>query len=206
MSYLSNLLGESYKEGMTEEEISAALESAKVGTKEVVDNTADLDKLKSQLSKANAEAADYKKQLRSRQSADEAAAADQKALMDKLTQENTDLKRSIALADKQTKLLSMGYDEKLAAETAAAMVDGDMDTVMKNQTTFIESQKKLIKADAMKNTPRPAAGSDNAGSADGMTLDRFRKLSSKERFAWANENPEEYKAMYSGDTNSGGNE
>lgn len=206
MSYLSDLLGKSYKEGMTEEEISTALETAKVGAKEVVDNTADLDKLKNQLSKANAEAADYKKQLRSKQSADEAAAADQKAMMEKLTQENTDLKRSIALADKQTKLLSMGYDEKLATETATAMVDGDMDTVMKNQTTFIESQKKLIKADAMKNTPRPASGSDNTGSADGMTLDRFRKLSSKERFAWANDNPEEYKAMYSGDTNSGGNE
>ena len=86
--------------------------------------------------------------------------------MDKLTQENTDLKRSIALADKKTKLVAMGYDEKLADSTAIAMVDGDMDTVMKNQATFNESREKAIRAEQMKKTPRPAAGSDGTGSMD----------------------------------------
>ena len=72
MSYLSDLLGEAYKEGMTEEEISTALQTAGAGQS----NTAELDKLKAQLSKANSEAADYKKQLRGKQTADEAAAYD----------------------------------------------------------------------------------------------------------------------------------
>ncbi len=160
MSYLSDLLGDSYKEGMTEEEISTALQAASAGQS---NNDAEINRLKAQLSKANSEAADYKKQLRGKQTADEAAAAEQKATMDKLTQENADLKRSIALADKKTKLVAMGYDEKLADSTAIAMVDGDMDTVMKNQATFNESREKAIRAEQMKKTPRPASGSETDG-------------------------------------------
>lgn len=162
MSYLSDLLGEAYKEGMTEEEISTALQTAGAGQS----NTAELDKLKAQLSKANSEAADYKKQLRGKQTADEAAAAEQKAAMDKLTQENADLKRSFALSDKKAKLITMGYDEKLADSTAVAMVDGDMDTVMANQAKFNESREKAILAELMKKTPRPAAGSEGTGGMD----------------------------------------
>ena len=162
MSYLSDLLGEAYKEGMTEEEISTALQTAGAGQS----NTAEIDKLKAQLSKANSEAADYKKQLRGKQTADEAAAAEQKAAMDKLTQENADLKRSFALSDKKAKLIAMGYDEKLADSTAVAMVDGDMDTVMANQAKFNESREKAIQAELMKKTPRPATGSEGTGGMD----------------------------------------
>ena len=157
MSYLSDLLGTAYKEGMTEEEISTALQAVRDN------NEAEVNRLKAALSKANGEAADYKKQLRNKQTDDEANAAAQKEEHDKLVQENTELKRSIALSEKKAKLLSMGYDEKLADETAAAMVDGDMDKVMANQSIYLEVQKKTIQADHMRGTPRPAAGADNQG-------------------------------------------
>ena len=161
MSYLSDLLGKSYKEGMTEDEISAALETVGQG------NEAEVNRLKAALSKANSEAADYKKQLRTKQTDDEAAAAAQKEEHDRLVQENADLKRSMALSERKAKLLAMGYDENLADETAAAMVDGDMDKVMANQSKYLEVQKKNIQADAMRKTPRPAAGDDgNGGSMD----------------------------------------
>ena len=161
MSYLSDLLGKAYKEGMTEDEISAALETVDQ------DNEAEVNRLKAALSKANSEAADYKKQLRTKQTDDEAAAAAQKEEHDRLVQENADLKRSMALSERKAKLLAMGYDESLADETAAAMVDGDMDKVMANQSKYLEVQKKNIQADAMRKTPRPAAGDDgNGGSMD----------------------------------------
>lgn len=161
MSYLSDLLGKAYKEGMTEDEISAALETVGQG------NEAEVNRLKAALSKANSEAADYKKQLRTKQTDDEAAAAAQKEEHDRLVQENEDLKRSMALSERKAKLLAMGYDESLADETAAAMVDGDMDKVMANQSKYLEVQKKNIQADAMRKTPRPAAGDDgNGGSMD----------------------------------------
>ena len=104
MSYLSDLLGTAYKEGMTEEEISTALEAVRDN------NETEVTRLKTALSKANSEAAEYKKQLRAKQTDDEANAAVQKEEHDKLVQENTDLKRSIALSEKKAKLLSMGYD------------------------------------------------------------------------------------------------
>lgn len=160
MSYLSDLLGKAYKEGMTEDEISAALETVGQG------NEAEVNRLKAALSKANSEAADYKKQLRTKQTDDEAAAAAQKEEHDRLVQENADLKRSMALSERKAKLLAMGYDESLADETAAAMVDGDMDKVMANQSKYLEVQKKNIQADAMRKTPRPSAGDDGNGSED----------------------------------------
>ena len=160
MSYLSDLLGKAYKEGMTEDEISAALETVGQG------NEAEVNRLKTALSKANSEAADYKKQLRGKQSEDEANAAAQKEEHDRLAQEYADLKRSIALSERKEKLLAMGYDESLATETATAMVDGDMDKVMANQSKYLEVQKKAIQADHMRKTPRPAAGSENTGGTD----------------------------------------
>lgn len=166
MSYLSDLLGKAYKEGMTEDEISAALETVGQG------NEAEVNRLKAALSKANSEAADYKKQLRTKQTDDEAAAAAQKEEHDRLVQENADLKRSMALSERKAKLLAMGYDESLADETAAAMVDGDMDKVMANQSKYLEVQKKNIQADAMRKTPRPAAGDDG----DGGSMDYAKKI------------------------------
>lgn len=211
MSYLKDLLGDSYKEGMTEDEISSALETLKAGKQ--TDNSAEVEKLKAQLSKANSEAADYKKQLRSKQSDEETKAAETAENMKKLTEENASLKRNIAISQRQAELISMGYDKKLAESTATAMADGDMDTVMKNQTAFIDAQKKQIEADAMKGTPRPKSGSEQGAGANGMTHDCFRKLSLKERFEFAKNHPDEYKELYEEGTdskesteNTGGNE
>ena len=93
MSYLSDLLGTSYKEGMTEEDISNALEKLNKNS------TSEADKLKIQLSKANSEAAEYKKQLRAKQTDDEAAAAETKAAIEKLMAENAELKKSMDIAN-----------------------------------------------------------------------------------------------------------
>lgn len=160
MSFLSDLLGDAYKEDMTADEISAALEAKKKS------EDTEVAKLKNALSKANSEAAEYKKQLREKQTDDEAAEAARKELEEKLQKENTELKRSIALSERKASLLSIGYDAELAEQTATAMVDGDMETVIKNQSVFVETQKKNYAADLMKQTPRPATGSDNGGGLD----------------------------------------
>lgn len=162
---LKELLGEAYKEGMTVEEIETALKGV-APPAAANDSAAELTRLKAALSRANSEAADYKKQLRSKQTADEAAAAAKQEEYDKLMRENADLKRSMALSEKKAKLLAMGYEEKLAESTAAAMVDGDMDTVMGNQAQYLETQKKAILADKMKQTPRPMVGGENAGGME----------------------------------------
>lgn len=160
MSYLSDLLGDAYKEGMTEDDISAALEKAnKKGM-------SDVDKLKASLTKANAEAAKYKQQLRERQTDEEAAKSAQEEQLKTLIEQNNELKRTLDLSEKKSKLMGAGYDEELAGVTAKAMIDGDIDTVIANQTKYLEAQKAAIKTDLMKQTPRPTEGSDGASPVD----------------------------------------
>ena len=168
MSYLSDLLGDAYKEGMSETEISEALETAKVGVKPVTAsvNDSELEKLKKRLSEVNSESAGYKKQLRELQGKDRAAAEEQKELMEKLQSENAELKRSISVSEKTASLLGQGYDKDLAISTATAMVDGDMDTVLKNMASHTEAIKKDVTSGMLRNTPRPPAGSEQASAID----------------------------------------
>ena len=153
MSYLKDLLGDAYKEGMSEDEISKALETAKVGA-----GDKELDRMKTALSKANSEAADYKKQLRSKQTEDEKRAADAQAEHDKLVEDNKNLSFKLTVIEKKAKFLAMGYDDALAQETAEAMANGDMDTVLANQAKWQETHDKAVLADAMRKTPRPDTG------------------------------------------------
>ena len=61
---LFELLGDSYKEDMTIEEINNALSS--IEKPNVDDYNSTIDKLKTALTNSNKEAADYKKQLRAK--------------------------------------------------------------------------------------------------------------------------------------------
>lgn len=152
MSFLSDLLGNAYKEGMTEEEISKALEEVQ-GT-----SAKELIKTKNALTKSNAEAAEYKRQLRAKQSADEVAEAERKAEHDRIVEENAKLSKQVRIMELSSSLVGQGYELSLAQETATAMAEGDMTKVLANQSKFLDAQKAQIKADLMKSTPRPGAG------------------------------------------------
>ena len=67
---LNVLLGDAYKEGMTADEIISALEK-------VTDPSAEVEKLRNAVTKANGEAAEYKKQLKAKRTDDENAAQEQ---------------------------------------------------------------------------------------------------------------------------------
>lgn len=167
MSYLSELLGEAWKEGMTVEEVSAALEAKKAG------NDAEMTRLKNALNKANSEAAEYKKQIRQNQSEEDRKAAEQKEEWDRIVKENTDLKRSMNISTQKAKLIGLGYEEKLAEETATAMIDGDVEKIVSNQGIFLESVKKTQKENLMKSTPRPAAGGSDGDNGGAMNYDEM---------------------------------
>ena len=99
-------------------------------------------------------------------------------------------------------LLGMGYDEKLAEDTAEAMASGDTEKIFANQKTHLVNVEKKIKAEVLKDTPKPnGTGKGN----EGMTLEKLRKLSPGDRSNWARSNPEDYKALYT-NTDTGGNE
>ena len=85
-------------------------------------------------------------------------------------------------------------DESLADETATAMADGDSEKVFINQQKHLTAFEKKVRAEALKDTPKPTPDGDSKT----MTLEKFRKLSPAERAAFYEEHPEEYKELYGG--------
>lgn len=185
---LKELLKDSYKEGMSLEEIDKALEGVTLPT----DNSLELSNLKEALSKANSEVSNYKKQLQEKMSKEELEAKENAEKFEKLQKDYEALLRKNVIAENQAQLLAIGYDEKLAKETAEAMADGKTEIVFKNQSKFAENLKQSVKADLLKNTPKPST--DNQEKV--MTKEEFRKMSPQERYKFASENPDEYKQLY----------
>lgn len=187
---IRDLIGDAYKEGMSVEEINVALEGIDLPT----DNSAEIDRLKAALSKSNSEAADWKKQLREKMSAEEIKAKEDAEKWDELIKERDALLREKTIAGHKANYLALGYEEKLATETAEAMANGELDKVFANQKKHIEAVEKKIRADVLKATPSPEGGK----GSETMTKEKFSKMSIAEQHKYSVEHPEEYKKLYGG--------
>ena len=174
---------------MTLEEKLKALEEFEVAEpdysgyvkKEVFDKTA-------------SELADSKKQLREKMSADEIKAKEDAEKQEKLQSDYDALLRKVNLSENKAKLLALGYEDKLATETAEAMVDGNLEKVFANQKKHLEVVEKRIREDVLHSTPKPEGGS----SSNTMTKEKLRELSANERYKYSQEHPDEYKQIYGG--------
>lgn len=144
--------------------------------------------------KTASELAGVKKQLKDKMTDDEAAKQKEQEEREELQSKYDKLLRESEISKHKAKLLGLGYDEKLADETAEAMADGDMGKVFANQKKHLDSVEKRVRADALKDTPKPTPDGDSKT----MTLEKFRKLSPAERAAFFEEHPEEYKELYGG--------
>lgn len=154
MADLQTLLGDAYKEGMTLDEINAALADRELMDKSEMDGYVP----KSLLDKANTEAADYKKKWRGALSEAEQKAQDEKEKQTAMENELNQLRRDSRIAAYEKNYLGLGYDEKSAKEIAEAMFDGEMDTVFMLQKKFQENKERAIKADMMKNMSTAPSG------------------------------------------------
>ena len=185
-----DLLKDAYKDGMTLEEVEAALADIEFPE----DQTAEVERLKAALSKSNSENAEWKKKHRDALSEEEKKAQETADLIKQLQERNATLERESGLAKHKAKFLAMGYEDALATDAAAAMVDGDTEKLFSYQQKHQEALEKKIRADALKGTPKPVP--DKTDGA--MTLEKLRKMSTQERFEFSQKNPEEYKTLYGG--------
>ena len=144
--------------------------------------------------KTSSELADKKKQLKDKMTEDEQKAQKEQEERDELQSKYDKLLRESEIGKHKTKLITLGYEETLADETAIAMVDGDMEKVFTNQKKHLDSVEKRVRADALKDTPKPTPDGDSKT----MTLEKFRKMTAVERMAFSAEHPEEYKTLYGG--------
>ena len=187
---IKDLLKDAYKEGMSLEDIENALKDIDLPT----DNSAEIDRLKTALSKSNSEAADYKKQLREKMSADELKAKEDSDKMVELQSKYDALLKESETAKNKARLLALGYEDKLATETAEAIVNGEIDKVFANQKKHLDSVAKKIREEVLTSTPRPTGGN----GSETMTLEQFRKMPIEEQYKFSKEHPEEYKTLYGG--------
>ena len=127
------------------------------------DNAAEVERLKGAVSKANSEAAGWKKKHNERLTEDERKKQEDADALANMKKELDELRKDKTVSEFKAKLIAQGYDEALASDTAQAMADGDTAKVFANQGKFLEDYAKKVKADAMKKTPKPPAGD---GSSD----------------------------------------
>ena len=166
MAKIDTSLIEGYAD-MTPEQKLAALEAF-----EYEDNAAELEKQKNALSKANSEAAEWKRKHNALLSEEEKKKQEDADKLAQMEQELADLRKGKTISEYKAKFVAQGYDEALAEETAQALADGDSAKVFANQSKFLEEYAKKVKADALKKTPKPTPGAGSGGGA----IDYDKKL------------------------------
>lgn len=180
---------EGYAE-MTAEEKIKALEEL-----EIEDNTAELERYKNATSKANSEAAEYKRQLKALQDkANEGASESDKKMAD-LEEQIKTLQREKSITERKASFIGIGMNDDSALKAAEAFTNGDSESFFDTIKSFINEHDKTFKAELLKATPKP---DHEGGNAPTMTLEAFRKLSPAERSKYASEHPDEYNKLYGG--------
>lgn len=118
-----------------------------------------LDAKLSELAKAKDELKTKLTEDEKRQLAEtEAKAAEAQRYAD-LEAKYNELAKKTTIAEYKANYLSQGYDEKLAADTAEALADGNMAKVFENAAKFKTALEAKIKSELMDKTPKPGGGS-----------------------------------------------
>ena len=191
---LKELLGESYKDGMTVEEITEALAGVEMPKPD--DKSAEIAKLKESVTKANAEASKYKKELSAKLSDDERKAKEDAEKWEQIAKERDELLREKNISTHKAKFLENGFSAELADSSAQAIVDGDFETVFKNLGEYRKSIEKQFKAENIDNMPKPKGGS---GKAPEMTQEQFDAMTYNQRVELYQKNKELYEKLSKGD-------
>lgn len=145
-------------ESMSAEDKVKALEAL-----EYEDNAAELERLKKSNDKLSSESAEWKRKHNALLTEDEKKKQEDADKLAKMEQELSDLRKGKTVSEYKAKFLAQGYPEELATSTATALADGDTATVFANQQKFLDEYTKTIKAEALKGTPKPPAGSGSEG-------------------------------------------
>lgn len=149
---------EGYKEDMTADEKLALLDSYEAPTV-----TEDPDKptvSKAMYDKLASDYAKAKKDLRARQTASEQEESERAEREEATRLELEQLRKEKKLSSYKASYLTQGYDEQLAEEAAAAMVDEDTDALFAIMSKHRANAEKALRAKILKETPVPPAGDE----------------------------------------------
>ena len=118
----------------------------------------EVEKLKTALSKANSEAAEYRRMLREKQTEQERAEADRAEQERQMREELEALRKGKQISDYTAKCVELQFEGDLAAQTANALADGNMDAVFDCLKAFVEATKTRLNNEALNRQPGLSAG------------------------------------------------
>lgn len=149
-----------------------------------------VNKLKESVSNANSQAAEWKKKHNALISEEERAKNERDEEFEKLKTALKEANEEREKANYTAKYTALGYDPALAESTAKALISGDVVTVIANQATYNKALEEKIKADLMKDTPKPKTGENKE-----ITKEQFDKMDYSERAKLFAENKGLYDAL-----------
>lgn len=140
------------------------------------EENAEVLKLKAALSKANAEAADWKRQLREKQSEQERAEAERAEAAKKLQDELAEYRKRERIASYKSKLMEAGVTADMADTMANSLPEGVGDEFFAMTKQYVEKQKQDIRAEALNAQPQLSVGTPpTAQSAIEAENAKYRK-------------------------------
>ena len=186
-------------ENMTAEEKVEAL--LKLGSETENANATNEQKYKELISKANSEAAAYKKAARENEEKLKAKLSDEEkaqlaakeaeekriAEFNALEEKYNEIVKKNEITEKAYHYQKLGYSDELAKATAEAFINGDNATVEANELKYREELEKTIRAEIVKGNPKP---NDNGMRATVTRDDIMGKKSYAERLRMAEQNIE----------------
>lgn len=161
-------------------------------TAEIARLKAELAKAKAATDKATKEAGDYRKQLKSKMTADEAAAEEKRAQEEALKTELNDLRKRNAVAETTKKVMALGGDEAVSTKIAENLYGAeDAESALAEIQKLWTAREKALRLEFQK-IPAPSAG-----NADGPTItaEQFHAMGYLERVEFAQNHPEEYNKL-----------
>ena len=143
---------------MTAEDKLKALEEYEFETPAPKDESEEVKKLKTALSNANSQAADWKRQFREKQTEAERAEAERKEREQAIEDELRTLRRDKTVSGFVANCLALGYNKDLALRAAEAMADNNAAEIMNCQQEFLEEKQKELEAAALNKQPSLTSG------------------------------------------------
>lgn len=158
------------------------------------------DKLKQSVTNASADASKWKKfgqekdeLLKAKMTEEERTKAEQDEANAALQKELADLRAERNVANHKAKLISLGFGDDVATETAQALNAGETDKVFDALRKFIDTHDKTLKENAFRTNPTLPGGN----STKTITREQFEKMGYTERAEVFEKYPDLYKELTS---------
>lgn len=140
---------------------------------ELAQERAEKERMKNAFDKSSSEAANFKKQLRAKQTAEEQEEEAKKEREEQQKQYVTGLEKELSTIKATERYMGLGMAKDLAAETAAAELEGDSDKVMANMQKHMATVVQEKESEWLKNRPDVQAGNEEDKEEEDAFLKGF---------------------------------